>query len=120
MELLLEEYSKSFQSFQAVLADKNSYDGYAPQYQYVNPAPITAGWLIPGDLSNGFVNPASYAGPDVICHIGATNAQTEAAVKAGQTVEFQWTPLVDFIMPLILFSFVFNQICYLGQPTLSA
>lgn len=107
MGLLLEEYSKSFYGvFRRISADEISYDGYSPSYQYINPAPITAGWLIPGDLSNGFVDPANYAGPDVICHIGATNAQTEAAVKAGDTVEFQWTPLVDLAISFVKFSVV--------------
>lgn len=49
------------------------------------------GWLTPEDLSNGFVDPSLYATPDIICHVGATNAQIEAPVKGGGIVEFQWT-----------------------------
>jgi cellulase len=58
----------------------------------MNPQPITVGWKTPEDLGNGFVAPSSYASPDIICHIGATNAGVAAPVKAGGTVEFQWTP----------------------------
>lgn len=75
-----------------IVADGVYYDGYSPQYQYITPAPITSGWLTPEDLDNGFVPPTSYQTPDIICHVGATNAQAEAAVTAGGTVEFQWTP----------------------------
>jgi len=50
------------------------------------------GWLTPGDLGEGFVDPTDYQGPNIICHIDATNAMIEAPVTAGGTVEFQWTP----------------------------
>ena len=53
--------------------------------------PVVVGWSIPEDLSNGFIAPAAYTNPDIICHLSATNAQTSATVKAGGTVELQWT-----------------------------
>lgn len=51
--------------------------------------PVVAGWSTPEDTDNGFVN--AYADADIICHKGATNAQTSATVKAGGTVDIQWT-----------------------------
>ncbi|TAQ84012.1 hypothetical protein B7494_g7662 [Chlorociboria aeruginascens] len=75
-----------------IVADGVYYDGYNPAYQYITPAPVTVGWLIPTDLDNGFVPPTSYTNSDIICHKVATPAQIAAPVKAGGTVEFQWTP----------------------------
>ncbi|KAH6717540.1 glycoside hydrolase [Leptodontidium sp. 2 PMI_412] len=74
-----------------IVADGVYYDGYNPSYQYINPAPVTVGWKTPGNLANGFIAPDTFAKPDVICHIGATNAMTAARVKAGGKIEFQWT-----------------------------
>lgn len=71
---------------------KISYDGYSPTYQYYNPAPITSGWLTPQDLGGGPVDPSLYATPEIICHVGATNAQVAAPIKGGAILEFQWTP----------------------------
>jgi len=75
-----------------IVADGVYYVGYNPSYQYENPAPVVAAWSTPEDLDNGFVAPASYSNPDIICHKGATPGQAAARVKAGGTVEFQWTP----------------------------
>lgn len=54
--------------------------------------PVVVGWSIPEDTNNGFIAPAEYTNPDIICHLNATNGQTSATVKAGGTVELQWTP----------------------------
>jgi hypothetical protein len=75
-----------------IVANGIFYEGYNPSYQYANPAPITVGWLVPDDLSNGFIEPQNYTEPDIICHLQATPAQIEAPIKAGQKVELQWTP----------------------------
>lgn len=69
-----------------------SYEGYNPSYQYITPAPITVGWVIPEDLSNGFIAPSAYQTSDIICHLAATPAMIEAPIQAGQKVELQWTP----------------------------
>jgi hypothetical protein len=53
---------------------------------------VTVGWKIPTDLANGFIPPDSYASSDIICHLAATNAMIAAPIKAGQSVELQWTP----------------------------
>lgn len=75
-----------------IVADGIFYEGYNPSYQYITPAPITVGWLVPLDLDNGFVPPSSFNNSDIICHKSATNAQIEAPIKAGGKVELQWTP----------------------------
>lgn len=69
-----------------------SYEGYNPSFQYITPAPVVVGWSIPTDLDNGFVPPSSFDNSDVICHKVATPGQTHAPVKAGGTVQLQWTP----------------------------
>jgi len=75
-----------------IVADGVYYQGYNPAFQYDSPAPKVVGWSIPEDLGNGFIEPSNYTGPEIICHLGATPGQTEAAVKAGGKVEIQWTP----------------------------
>lgn len=75
-----------------IVANGIYYEGYNPSFQYLTPLPIIPAWSTPEDLDNGFVPPTSYANPDIICHRGATNAQIAAPIKAGQTIEFQWTP----------------------------
>jgi cellulase len=52
--------------------------------------PVVVGWTtVDGD--NGFVAPDNYTNPNIICHKQATPGQTSATVKAGGTVELQWT-----------------------------
>lgn len=51
----------------------------------------TVGWKIT-DPDLGFVEPNGYAGPNIICHKNAAPANQAATVKAGGTIEFQWTP----------------------------
>ncbi|MCJ1307288.1 glycoside hydrolase 61 [Agyrium rufum] len=75
-----------------IVADGVYYQGYSPSMQYASPPPAVVGWSIPQDLSNGFVAPDAYANADIICHLGATPGQKSATVKAGGTVELQWTP----------------------------
>ena len=51
-----------------------------------------AGWSIPEDLSNGFIDPSNYTTPEIICHLGATPGGAYATVAAGDTVQLEWTP----------------------------
>ncbi|KAE8448882.1 hypothetical protein EG329_008678 [Mollisiaceae sp. DMI_Dod_QoI] len=76
----------------SIIVDGIFYEGYNPSYQYTTPAPITVGWKTPTDLDNGFVAPAAYANPDIICHRGATNAMIAAPAKGGSLIELLWTP----------------------------
>jgi cellulase len=85
----------------------SSYTGYSPSFQFQNPPPTVVGWSIPGDLSNGFIAPSQYTNPDIICHVGATNAGASAVVTAGSKVQLQWTPwpeshkgpVMDYLAP---------------------
>ncbi|KAK3063256.1 hypothetical protein LTS18_001849 [Coniosporium uncinatum] len=74
-----------------IVADGTYYLGYNPSFQYQNPPPTVVGWSIPEDQDNGFVAPFSYTDPDIICHKSATPGGTSATIKAGGTVDFQWT-----------------------------
>lgn len=88
-----------------IVADGVYYKGYNPSMQYDSVAPIVVGWSIPEDLGNGFIAPDAYNNSDIICHLNATNAQGSATVKAGGTVELQWTawpsshhgPVLDYL-----------------------
>ncbi len=83
----------------------SSYDGYNPSYQYKNPAPITVGWKTPNVLDNGFVAPAAYTNPDIICHRNATNAMLAAPAKGGSKITISWDtwpvshkgPIIDYL-----------------------
>lgn len=74
-----------------IVIDGNYTQNYNPSMQYTTPAPVVIGWAIPEDLDNGFVAPSAYADPNIICHKGATNAQTSATVAAGQDITIEWT-----------------------------
>jgi len=76
----------------AIIVDGIFYEGYNPSYQYITPNPITVGWKTPTDLDNGFVAPAAYTNPDIICHKSATNAMIAAPAKGGSKIELLWTP----------------------------
>ncbi|KAH6669957.1 glycoside hydrolase family 61 protein [Halenospora varia] len=89
----------------SIVADGVFYQGYNPSYQYITPAPVTVGWKTPGNLQNAFISPSAYATTDIICHIGALNAQTEAPVKGGSKITFQWNtwptshkgPIIEYL-----------------------
>lgn len=72
-----------------VVADGTYYQGYNPNFQYMQSPPSVAGWSDPENLGNGFVN--DYTSPDIICHLSATPGQAYATVAAGGKVELQWT-----------------------------
>ena len=70
----------------------NDYQGYSPSMQYTNPPPKVAGWSVPEDLSNGFIDPNNYTTQNIICHLDATPGQSSVPVAAGDNVTFMWTP----------------------------
>ncbi|KAI1062798.1 hypothetical protein LB507_005584 [Fusarium sp. FIESC RH6] len=53
-------------------------------------APVQAAWSAE-NLDNGFVAPDAYGTSDIACHIKAAPGKTSASVKAGGSVEFQWS-----------------------------
>ncbi|KXJ94884.1 glycosyl hydrolase family 61-domain-containing protein [Microdochium bolleyi] len=67
--------------------------GFILDYYYAKQSsgkfPDVAGWYAE-NLDNGFVEPAAYSSPDIICHKKAAPGAASAPVAAGGTVEFQW------------------------------
>ncbi|KAJ5187999.1 Glycoside hydrolase family 61 [Penicillium cf. griseofulvum] len=59
-------------------------------YNYQPEVPENIGWAETAtDL--GFVDATGYSGPDIICHKKATPGAISAEIKAGGSVELQWT-----------------------------
>lgn len=58
-----------------IIADGVYYEGYHANFQYMpkSEQPVVVGWSIPDDTNNGFIAPAEYTNPDIICHLNATN-----------------------------------------------
>ncbi|CAF3473410.1 hypothetical protein FGSG_04773 [Fusarium graminearum PH-1] len=56
--------------------------------------PDIAAWSAE-NLDNGFVAPAAYGTKDIGCHIKAAPGHTSMPVKAGGTIEFQWSQWPD-------------------------
>jgi cellulase len=77
-----------------ILADGNYTKGYDLQYYYMaqqgQTPPATPGWAAE-NLDNGFVAPSAYTTGDIACHKNAKAATSSASVKAGGTVDFQWS-----------------------------
>lgn len=82
-----------------------SYQGYdVTKFPYQANPPTVVGWANSAkDL--GFVDPPSYASPDIICHKTAENAGGHAAVSAGDHIFLQWDrwpeghkgPVLDYL-----------------------
>ncbi|KAL6912474.1 hypothetical protein FSST1_010234 [Fusarium sambucinum] len=53
-------------------------------------APVIAAWSAE-NLDNGFVAPDAFGTSDIACHIKSAPGKTSASVKAGGSVEFQWS-----------------------------
>jgi len=71
--------------------DGTYYEGYNPSFQYYSTPPVVIGWSTPDDLSNGYIAPDAYATSDINCHLNATPAGTSAPIKAGESINIQWT-----------------------------
>ncbi|KAI5368046.1 Putative auxiliary Activity family 9 [Septoria linicola] len=65
------------------------YAGTTPEWTYQAEKPNTAGWYA-NNQDNGFVEPASYADEDIICHKGATPGLGSIPVTAGESIDLQW------------------------------
>ncbi|KAF2678857.1 lytic polysaccharide monooxygenase [Lentithecium fluviatile CBS 122367] len=80
-----------------VVADGTYFSGWKNDYYYAvqNGGSIptgVVGWYSEG-LDNGYVggDRTTYDSPDIICHKNAKAASSAATVKAGGTLDFQWT-----------------------------
>ncbi|PKS10422.1 hypothetical protein jhhlp_002173 [Lomentospora prolificans] len=71
------------------------YRGYNPSFQYEKPPPEVAEWSTPENLQNGFVAPAAYNTPDIICHLGATPGAVAIPVNAGDELGIHWDTWPD-------------------------
>ncbi|GKZ35156.1 hypothetical protein AbraIFM66950_005708 [Aspergillus brasiliensis] len=73
------------------VVDGQYYGGYiVTSYAYESDPPETIAWSTEAtDL--GFVDGSEYSDPDIICHKSAKPGAISAEVKAGGTVELQWT-----------------------------
>lgn len=69
---------------QAIIADGVTYVGGLP---YNAPADAV-GWAA-GNQDNGFVEPASFGTPDIICHKSATPVANSVPVSAGDTITLE-------------------------------
>ncbi|PSN68410.1 hypothetical protein BS50DRAFT_363216 [Corynespora cassiicola Philippines] len=88
------------------VVDGQYYQGYDPSFQYQTPAPEVIGWSNPQGLDNGFVDPSMYGDvAKIACHKDATAGKKVAQVKAGGTIDLQWTtwpdshvgPVIDYL-----------------------
>lgn len=82
-----------------------SYQGFDPfSHSYMQNPPTVVGWTA-SNTDNGFVDPASFSSPDIICHKSATNAGGHAVVAAGDKIFIQWDtwpeshhgPVIDYL-----------------------
>lgn len=83
-----------------------SYLGFdGTSYPYDPNPPPSIGWII-DDTDNGFVAPAAFGGPDIICHRSAKPAVGHAVVAAGDKISLQWLvpwpdshhgPVIDYL-----------------------
>ncbi|KAJ5135654.1 uncharacterized protein N7515_004932 [Penicillium bovifimosum] len=59
-------------------------------YNYMDQVPENIGWAEKA-TDTGFIDGSGYSSPDIICHKEATPGAISAEVKAGGSVELQWT-----------------------------
>ncbi|KAJ4985635.1 glycosyl hydrolase family 61 [Stagonosporopsis vannaccii] len=96
-----------------VTIDGKFEQGWIGNYYYANdqgqPVADHIGWYAE-NLDNGFVEPAAFGEPDIICHKAGSpklSSDTMASVAAGGTVEFHWTtwpeshvgPVITYVAP---------------------
>ncbi|KAJ4351896.1 uncharacterized protein N0V89_007240 [Didymosphaeria variabile] len=77
-----------------IVADGTYTKGFDLQYYYMiqngQTPPATPGWYAE-NLDNGFVSPDAYTTSDIVCHKNSKAATSSASVKAGGSVDFQWS-----------------------------
>jgi hypothetical protein len=88
--------------------------GYLLDYYYLvkngGKLPDIAAWYAE-DLDSGFVAPDAYGTSNINCHINAKPGSKTASVKAGGTVEFQWTVWPHDIGPVLTYVAACNGDC---------
>ncbi|KAJ4369869.1 hypothetical protein N0V83_005633 [Neocucurbitaria cava] len=90
----------------SIKVDGTTYTAYDPSFQYQNPVPEVIEWSCPECLDNGFVDPTMYNDvTKIACHKDATAGAKVATVKAGGSIDIQWTtwpdshvgPVIDYM-----------------------
>lgn len=80
--------------------------GFLLDYYYLvvngGTLPDIAAWYAE-DLDNGFVEPNNYGTSDINCHINAKPGSLTKTVKAGGTIDFQWTVWPHDIGPVLTY-----------------
>ncbi|RYP77412.1 hypothetical protein DL771_001207 [Monosporascus sp. 5C6A] len=88
-----------------VVVNGVSYQGYdVTSFPYMSNPPTVAGWAA-SNTDNGFVEPNSFADPDIICHKTATPGGAHIEVAAGDSISIQWDtwpeshkgPMIDYL-----------------------
>ncbi|KAK3302637.1 glycoside hydrolase family 61 protein [Chaetomium strumarium] len=77
-----------------IIIEGQLYHGFDPRpnQQQQQPAanpPSHVGWSTTA-FDDGFVPPANYSTPDIICHVGGTAPPAHAPVRAGDRIHVQW------------------------------
>lgn len=89
-----------------ITADGTPYTAYDPSFQYQSPPTQVVEWSCPECLDNGFVDPTMYTDvTKIACHKDATAGAKVAKVKAGGSLDIQWTtwpdshvgPVIDYL-----------------------
>lgn len=88
----------------SVTAGGQTFKGFDPTAAPFGPQPDSVTWSN-GAKDNGFVPSSAVDDPDIICHLGATNAQLSVPVAAGAAVELTWNqwleshkgPVIDYL-----------------------
>ncbi|KAL1841465.1 hypothetical protein VTJ49DRAFT_7020 [Mycothermus thermophilus] len=88
-----------------ILINGELYHGFDPRPDIVN-HPGRVGWSNDA-TDDGFVPPANYSTPDIICHRGGASPRAHAPVAAGEKVLVQWNgwpvghvgPILTYLAP---------------------
>ncbi|GAW22141.1 hypothetical protein ANO14919_116760 [Xylariales sp. No.14919] len=80
--------------------------GFLLDYYYLiqngGTPPDIAAWYAE-NLDNGFVEPANYGTSDINCHKNSKNGALTKSVKAGGTIDFEWTVWPHDIGPVLTY-----------------
>ncbi|AEO58412.1 glycoside hydrolase family 61 protein [Thermothelomyces thermophilus ATCC 42464] len=88
-----------------IIINGEVYQGFDPRPEQAN-SPLRVGWST-GAIDDGFVAPANYSSPDIICHIEGASPPAHAPVRAGDRVHVQWNgwplghvgPVLSYLAP---------------------
>ncbi|EAQ91520.1 hypothetical protein CHGG_03455 [Chaetomium globosum CBS 148.51] len=71
-----------------ILINGQLYHGFDPRPNQSNSASRVGWWTSATD--DGFVTPANYTHPDIICHRDGSSPSAHAPVRAGDRIHVQW------------------------------